>query len=72
MKCPLKTQANIYGERITITGSIDCIKEECGQFDQANQSCTPVALNQNLVTIGNTLGELVKVLGRIETQLYNK
>ncbi len=72
MKCPQMFMKWDSSEAKVSFEPMVCIQKECGQYDQTNQCCAPVALNQNLVAIGNTLGELVKVLGRIENQLYNK
>lgn len=67
MYCPILSTNHKDPNIIYVGGTplIDCLKEECGQYDQANQCCAPVALNQTMVAIGNTLGEIVN-------QLYNK
>ncbi len=42
----------------------ECLKAECGQYDQVNECCAPVALNQTMVAIGNVLGALVIAINR--------
>ena len=60
MKCPRLTSEYVWpsgGKEVELD---ECIKQECGLYDPANQCCAPVALNQIMVAIGNTLGELLK------------
>lgn len=64
MKCPLKFIGEYGFGQVQEEHGFDCHEEKCGQYDQANRCCAPVALNQILVAIGNTLGEIVN-------QLYN-
>ena len=62
MRCPLTLKANFYVESGIEVVGMDCLKEECGQYDEANNCCAPIALNQNLVAIGNVLGTVAKGL----------
>ena len=58
MKCPLMLKSWQGAPKKKMFQPLDCLQSGCGWYDQANNCCSVVALNQNLVAIGNVLGKL--------------
>lgn len=57
MKCPILSTPPPRTAFTEHFADVDCLGAECGWYDQANGCCSTVALNQNLVAIGNLLGK---------------
>ena len=58
MKCP-----QIHTGKLTFSGTwentpIDCLREECGQWDESTELCSRVAEVRILTAIGDVLGRI--------------
>jgi len=58
MKCPLLVQAIIDSDFIHCKDGGDCLKEECGWWVKASQSCAMEAIPRVIGYVGITLKEL--------------